>query len=160
MSGGKIYIHLAPVPSPPAWRGQCRAACASQPQSLHEAMRSYCRCVWSSFEKQNLPGALCSAPWKHCYPLLELPHFWLYAGGPAVWGLLLGLEKGCTTVTDPPSLVCKQMPLTTTDHLATSMASQARGSYNWKWRKGDQVRPETQMCHHSWVSQVHEGIWW
>lgn len=162
-----MYIHLAPVPSPPAWRGQWRGACASQPQSLHEAMYSCCRCcegcsccrcVWSSFEKQNLPRALCNTPWR-CYPLLELPHLAL-CWWPSCVGSSLGLEMGCTTVTDPPSLVCKQMPLTTTDHLATSMASQARGSYNWKWRKGDQVRPESQMFMPSFLdSQVHVGIW-
>lgn len=92
------HIHPASVPSPPARRGPWRGA--SQPQSLHKAMCSCCRCVWSSFEKQNLPIALCSAPWRYYYPLLGLPHFWLYAGGPAVWGLPLGLEMGCTTVTD------------------------------------------------------------
>lgn len=108
-------------------------------------------CVWSSFEP-------CGRPWRY-YPLLGLPHVWFYAGGPAVWGFPLGLEMGCTTVTDLPFLVCKQMPLTTTDHLATSMASQARGSYNWKWRKGDQVGLGPRCtCHHSGDSQVHVGI--
>lgn len=65
-----------------------------------ESACSCCRWVWPSFEKQNLPSALCSAPWRHCSPLLGLPHFWLYAGGPAVWGLPLGLEMGCAVVTD------------------------------------------------------------
>lgn len=140
----KIYTH--PPPTPPVWRDRWRGAHASQPQSLYKATCLRCRCVWSSFGKhRHRADKTCLGPcagslWRHQFPLLGCPHIGFILVVP-------GGENGIKHSDRRSSLVCKQMPLTTTDHLVTSMGSQARGSFNWKWRKEDQVRSESPHVH-------------
>lgn len=108
--------------------------------------RLSCRCVWSSFGKhRHRADKTCLGPcagslWRHQFPLLGCPHIGFILVVP-------GGENGIKHSDRRSSLVCKQMPLTTTDHLVTSMGSQARGSFNWKWRKEDQVRSESPHVH-------------